>query len=52
MMTNHYRADYYCEDNKTIGYNATFEQANNHCGDLGLEIAFFPGKTSHGKRKI
>ena len=42
MMTKDNRADYYCEDNRTIGYNTTFEQANKHCADLGLEISFFP----------
>ena len=43
MMTKNYKADYFCEDKRTIGYNATFEQANKHCNDLGLEIAFSPG---------
>ena len=43
MMRNDYRADFYCEDNQTVGYNATFQEANEKCADLGLQIAFFPG---------
>ena len=43
MMRKDYRADFYCEDNRTVGYNATFEQANKKCADLGMEISFFPG---------
>ena len=49
MMRNDYRADFYCEDNQTVGYNATFQEANEKCADLGLQIAFFPGMfESHG----
>ena len=43
MMRKDYRADFYCEDNRTVGYNETFEQAYKKCADLGLEISFFPG---------
>ena len=43
MMSKNYTADYFCEDKRTIGYSATFEQANKHCNDLGLEISFSPG---------
>ena len=43
MMRKDYRADFYCEDNRTVGYNETFEQAYKKCADRGLEISFFPG---------
>ena len=51
MMRKDYRADYYCEDNRTVGYNETFEQAYKTCADLGLEISFFPGIFKSQKSK-